>query len=51
MDPIQQQLLADPLMQRTMTNARKITKGLQPILAADILDFGDRYEIHTGMYT
>ena len=31
-----------------MANARKITKGLQPILAADILDFGDRYEIHTG---
>jgi len=49
MDPIQQQLLSDPLVRRTMNNARMITRDLQPILAADVLDLGDKFEVHADL--
>jgi HSP20 family molecular chaperone IbpA len=49
MDPIQRQLYNDPLVRRTMQNAQAIQEPIKPILYADLLDFGDRYEIHADL--
>ena len=49
-DPFSNSMMQDPMIQRTMRSARNATQGLQPILSADILDRGDKYEVFTGKY-
>ncbi len=44
------QMMYDPMMRRTMNNALSANKPMNPILYADIVDMGDRYEIHAGLY-
>ena len=49
-DPIAQSMYSDPLVQRTVNNARMITKPMAPILYADIYDLGDKFEVQAGLY-
>ncbi len=46
--PFGSSMLQDPLMQRSVNNARAIVQPINPILATDILDMGDYYELHCG---
>lgn len=49
-DPFSGSWMHEPLIQRTIQNARNATQGLQPILVADILDRGDKYEVLSGKW-
>ena len=42
-------MTTDPLSLRSMSNARGITRPLQPILYSDVLDMGDKYEVFTDL--
>ena len=46
---IQQQLYNDPLVRHTMRNAQLATRDMEPIMYADILDFGDKYEVSADL--
>lgn len=46
---IQRQLYNDPLVRHTMRNAQLATRGMEPILNADLFDFGDRYEVSSDL--
>ena len=48
MTPFSQGMLADPLLSRTLSNARQVTTPFNPILSADVLDMGDKYEVYVG---
>ena len=38
----------DPLMRKTVRNAKRIVAPLKQILRADVIDKGDSYEVHAG---
>lgn len=42
------QMRQDPLMKKTIRNARRIVAPLKKILRADVIDKGDSFEVHAG---